>query len=134
MEKTKLGLPVGITIAAMYLTVLFGGYIPALLLLCYAFLYENNKLLKISAVTALGLALACSLVNTLIGLIPNTLEMLTSFIRIFDAYYYMEMSGKITNFLYDALNLAKTVLFILLTVFATMDKPVQLGFIKKYFD
>ena len=134
MEKTRLGLPVGITIAAVYLLVHFGGYTPALLLLGFVLLYEENKALKISAVTAVALALACSLINALIGLIPNLMELLSSFIRIFDEYYYQDMSSQVTNFLYNLLSLGKTVVFVLLAIFAALGKPVQLGFIKKYFE
>ena len=134
MDKTKLGLPVGVCVAATYLIVFFGGWIPALLLLGFILLYEENTTLKISVVTAVALALACALANALIGLIPEFVELIRSLIHCFDPRFYLEMPTRVTNFLYSAVSLAKTVVFVLLAWFAAMDKPKQPAFIKKYFD
>ena len=134
MEKTKLGLPVCLAIAAVYLLVYFGGYTPALLVLGFVLLKEENQTLKISAITAVAVALAYSLINMLIGFIPNLLELVTSFIRVFDAYYYLDMPSAFINFLYNVLSVGRTVVFVALAVMAAMDKPILPGFIKKYLD
>ena len=40
MQKSKLGLPAGIAAAIMYMTGVFGGYFPALLLAGFVLLYH----------------------------------------------------------------------------------------------
>ena len=42
MQKTKIGISVGVMGAVMYFASLFGGYIPMLLLAGYIFLREEN--------------------------------------------------------------------------------------------
>ena len=42
MQKTKIGISVGVMGAVMYFASLFGGYIPMLLLAGYIFLKEEN--------------------------------------------------------------------------------------------
>ena len=42
MQKTKLGITISGLAAAIYLTCLFGGYIPAIILTGYVLMVEEN--------------------------------------------------------------------------------------------
>ena len=49
-SKTNIGISAGLIGAALYLTLLFGGYTPFLFLAAYVFLKEDNAWLKKTAV------------------------------------------------------------------------------------
>ncbi len=55
MQKTKIGISVGVMGAVMYFASLFGGYIPMLLLAGYIFLKEENIWLRKAAFNAVAL-------------------------------------------------------------------------------
>ena len=57
MQKTRLGISVGMLGATIYLSGLFGGYVAILLLAGYSLLFEENIWLKKSAVKAVALLL-----------------------------------------------------------------------------
>lgn len=131
MEKTKIGVSVAVASAAVYLLVLFGGYTAALLLLGYIFLREESESLKVAVLTAVAVALAYSVGNTLLNLPTNLVAILDSFLALFKVYVSMNDIYNFFNLLTNIWSLAKTVVFVLLSVFAFIGKPVQLGFIKK---
>ena len=131
MEKTKLGLSTSILGAAAFLVFHFGGYVAGLLLVGYILIRETDLDLRISAVTALMLSLAFSLVNTLVGLLPNVVGIFESLLYIFDVYLGIEVINDVFNFFYNVISLAKTVIFLLLAVFTLVGKPIRLPFIKK---
>lgn len=131
MEKTKIGVSVAIASAAVYLLVLFGGYTAALLLLGYIFLCEQSKDLKVSVLTAVAVALAYSVGNTLLNLPTNLVAILDNFLSLFKIYVSMNDIYNFFNLLTNIWSLIKTVALVLLSVFAFIGKPVQLGFIKK---
>ena len=54
MQKTKIGISVGVMGAVMYFASLFGGYIPMLLLAGYIFLKEENIWLRKAAFKAVA--------------------------------------------------------------------------------
>lgn len=78
MQKTKLGVSVAVLGAAMYFTGLFSGYIVAVVLAGYILLMEENEWLKKTAVKAVALMIAFSLLSTLLGLIPGVINFIDS--------------------------------------------------------
>lgn len=74
MEKTKLGVSVGIFGAFLYVAALFGGYIAITLLAGYVLLMESNEWLKKTAVKAVATLACFSFLSLLIGLIPDAVE------------------------------------------------------------
>ena len=55
MQKTKLGISVGLLGAAIYFTGLFSGYLVAVLLAGYVLMFEENEWLRKNAVKAVAL-------------------------------------------------------------------------------
>jgi len=134
MEKTKLGLPVGIVGAAAFLLFHFGGFTPGLLLLGYILLCETDTGLKNTALTAAALALAFSLVNALIGLLPSVVNLFTSLLGIFTVNVNTWLLDSIFNFFYQAVSLLKTVVMLAMAFLAFKGKVFEIPFLKKLFD
>ena len=135
MEKTKLALPVTMVAAAAWLLGLYGGYVIAGILIGYVLLKEDSQWLKKNCLRVLIGMLAFSVAFTVINLLPNLLELLYSFLRIFNVNIYLDFLHEIFNLLYSVVSLIKTVLFILMGVAAALNKdfkiPVLDPFIEK---
>ena len=131
MEKTKLGLSVGIVGAAAYLLYQFGGYTPALLLVGYILLCETNSSLKVSALTATLITLGYALVNYAVFLLPNVTNLLTTFLNIFGIHPELYIVDYIFNFLGSAVGFLKGLLMVFLAGMCLFNKPIELPFLKK---
>lgn len=132
MEKTKLGLSVPVASALVYLLMLFGGYTAGLLAIGYILLREENEGLKKHALTTLLVAICISVVNLLIGVLPEVVDLFRTFAAIFDEYVESGAVSSLSGFLYAALSLAKTVVFLVLAWKAYKGRYVKLGFIEKF--
>lgn len=131
MEKSKLGLSTGIVGAIVILLVLFGGYTVGLLAVGYVLLWEKDVSLRVSALTALLVALAASVINMVVGLLPDLVDIFSSMMNIFKVYLNLDVVYSIANFFYNIVSLLKTVALAVLAVFSLIGKPLMLGFIKK---
>ena len=131
MEKTKLGLSVGVVGAAAFLLFQFGGYTPALLLVGYILLCESNAGLKKTALTATVIAIGYSLVNYAIYLLPNAINLLTSFLNIFGVYPELYIINRIFEFLSVTAGFLKGLLMVFLAGMSLLNKSVELPLLKK---
>ena len=135
MEKTKLNLSVAMAAAAAWLLGLYGGYVILGIFVGYVLLKEDSQCLKKACLRVLILMLTFSVANTAINLIPNLLELLYSFLRIFNVSIYLDFVHKIFNLLSNILSLVRTVVFIAMAILAALNKnfklPVVDSFIEK---
>lgn len=131
MEKTKLGLKVSVMGALTYLLFLFGGYTAGLLVVGYILLCEENGDLKKHALTAVLTAIAISVANLVIGLLPDVVDVFQALIAIFDGYLDGGIITSFANFLYAILSLVKTVAFVGLAAAALLGKSIKVSLIDK---
>ena len=114
MEKTKLGLPVGLTAAVLGLLCYYGGYVASAIVVGYVLLKEENEFLKKFILKVLVLMVTFSVLNTVIYFIPNVLGVVYSLINIVNVDLYLGFVDRIINFLGNALSVVKIVVFLLL--------------------
>lgn len=138
MQKTKLGISVGLLGAAVYFAGLFSGYIVMILLAGYVLLAEENIWLKKASVKAVALMMGFSLLSALLGLIPDAIGVVDSICNIFNGYFTLSVVTKIISMLRTVLSFAETVLFLILGLKAlnqgTLPIPVIDKLINKYMD
>lgn len=134
MEKTKFGLSVALVSAFVYLVALFGGYTPLILVAGYILIAEENAQLKKAAVTAMAVLLAVSAAVFLVGLIPDLLNTVYTFLRLFDVHPYDSTIQTLANLLSNIIYIARSVVLIGLAGLALINKPIKLPFIDKLFD
>lgn len=127
MEKTKLGVSVGMLGAAVFFSALFGGYIPALIVAGYILLCEENAWLKKAAVKSVALLMAFSVAIYLIDLIPDVLGWLTSFLSVIGLNISLSFIYSIVNLLTSALSIVKTVAFLLLGLKALKQETIAIS-------
>ena len=93
MQKTKLGISVGLLGAAVYFTALFGGYLPLIVLAGYILLFEENPWLKKSAVKSAVIVFSFALLSALIGFIPNAIDLINDVFNVFKGHFSHRRMG-----------------------------------------
>lgn len=130
--KTKLGISVGLLGAALYFSVLFGGYIPVILLAGYVLLFEGNEWLRRAAVKAVVLSMSIAFLITLINLIPDLLGWIASLVNVFKVEFNYNIISSIVSVITRAIDIIRTCLFLLLGVKALNQGTVAVPFVDKF--
>lgn len=138
MQKTRLGITVGLIGAALYFSGLFGGYMITIILAGYVLLCEENAWLKKAAVKTVAIMMGFSLLGSLIYLIPNAIGVIDSVLNVFGGNFYLAFVSNIIDVLDKVLVLAEKLLFIILGLKAfnqgNISVPVIDKLINKYMD
>lgn len=129
MQKTKIGISVGVMGAVMYFASLFGGYIPMLLLAGYIFLKEENIWLRKAAFKAVALMLVFSACGAVISSVNDILGIFNS---LFD--WSLEIPLELDYVLSRIIDLVKVIMFAVLgfrvfsqgdVAISTIDKAIS---------
>ena len=138
MQKTRLGISVGLLGAATFFSGLFGGYVATLLLAGYTLLFEDNAWLKKSAVKAVAVMICFSVLGFIVGLIPNLINMVNYICNIFGGYFTLTFVDNVFSTLTAVLSLIKDIVFVMLGLKAlsqgTITLPIIDRMINKYID
>jgi len=127
MQKSRLGISVGLLGAAIYLVALFGGYIPLILLAGYVLLFEENPWLRRSAVKAGVIVFVFSLLSALIGFIPNAMELISDIVRIFNGSFYIPVVSNIISLTNTVLMIVQKILLLVLGIKALTQGNLPIG-------
>ena len=126
--KSNLGISVGLLGAAAYFTGLFGGYVPLLLVVGYILLREQNDWLRWSAVKALLVCLFFSGLSAAIGLLPDLLGCVDSFVSIFSpAGFSITALNRLLSLVLLVVDMVRTVVLLLLGLRALHQGTIRLG-------
>jgi len=138
MQKTKLGISVGLLGAIFFFAGFFGGYLVTILMAGYILLVEDNAWLKRVTVKGVVLMLFFSVLAALINFIPNVVDLIDSLLRIFKNDFYIPVISNIINFILTVLNVAEKVLFLILGFKALKQTTIVIppldSFVGKYMD
>ena len=136
MQKTRLGISVGLLGAAIYFMGLFSGYLLAVLLAGYVLLFEENSWLRKNAVKAMSVLAVFSLLITVLYLVPNAIGFINDVVSIFGGSFYVAFLSNLISAAVAALNIIEKLLIIGLGVKAltqgTIAVPVVDNLINKY--
>lgn len=114
MQKTKLGISVGLMGAIAYFAGLFSGYLVAVLIFGYIMLVEDNPWLRKTAVKSIVLLVTFSALSAVIGLIPDFISFINTIFNVFGSYFSLSVVTNILAVLTSALSILKTVVFLVL--------------------
>ncbi len=138
MQKTKLGISVGLLGAIFFFAGFFGGYLVTILMAGYILLVEDNAWLKRVTVKGVVLMLFFSVLAALINFIPNIVDLIDSLLRIFKNDFYIPVISNIINFILTVLNVAEKILFLILGFKALKQTTIVIppldSFVGKYMD
>lgn len=114
MQRTKLGISVGLLGAAICFSGLFGGYLLTGILVGYVLLFEENIWLRKSAVKTFVLMIGFSIISAAVGLLPSVIRVVDDIFMMFGGYFE---AGFATNFLAAVLTLldmSETILLLMM--------------------
>ena len=138
MQKTKLGISVGLLGAALFLSCLFGGYTIAIILAGYILLFEENVWLKKATVKGVALMFGFAFISSVIYLIPNAITFIDSICNVFGGDFYISFVSNVIDVIDNVLGIAEKLLFIVLAIKAfnqgTVKIPVIDSLVNKYMD
>jgi len=136
MQKTRLGISVGMLGAAVYLTGLFSGYLVAILMAGYVLLFEENGWLKRSVVKAVSLMVFFSFITVLINLIPDAMNCISYIASMFGGNFHVGFISNLVSAVTSVIDIIEKVFFLALGVKAlnqrTIAVPVVDKLISKY--
>ena len=138
MEKTKLGVSVGIFGAFLYVAALFGGYIAITLLAGYVLLMESNEWLKKTAVKAVATLARFSFLSLLVGLIPDAVDVITGVFNVFFNFFgnsiHFSIIDNIFSVISQIISFLKDLVFAVLIYKAFNQGTIKLPVIDKLID
>lgn len=136
MQKSRLGISVGLLGAAVYFAGLINGLLLITILAGYILLAEDNEWLRRTSVKAVVLCVAFSLASVVVGLIPETINVINSFVSIFGGSFSISFVSSLVKFVNDAIMFIRNILFVILGLKAlhqgTIVVPVIDKMINKY--
>lgn len=134
MQKTRLGVGVGLVAAAMYFIGLFGGYLAAIVLAGYVLLFEEDEWLKKTVVKVVALMVLFSILTGIINLIPDVMDCLSNFIKGFYGFLVIGILSRTTTLAVIILDVIRTLLFIVLGFKALRQKTITIPLVDKLVD
>ena len=129
MQKTKLGISVGVLCSILFFTCLFGGWLAAFAITAYILIKEENPWLKKTSVKAVLLMILFSVVPAVLSLIPDLFDVLNSIWYIFDSFIdveFFETIEKIIHALNSIIYYIEKILFLLLGIFALKQSTIKI--------
>lgn len=136
VQKTKLGISVGLLGAAIYFMGLFSGYMVAVLLVGYVLLFEENEWLKKSAVKAIAVMVLFSILIAVANLVPNAISVIDYIVSMFGGNFHIAFVTNMINAIVAVLNIIQKLLFLGLGMSAlsqgTIAVPIVDNLVDKY--
>ena len=134
MQKTKLGISVGLLGAIMCFSTLFSGYFISLILLGYILLFESNEWLRKNSVKAVILLISFSAARTLIGLIPDAISLIDSVVSLVGGSFGILFVSRLVSLCNNVLSVLKTLVFLVLGFKAFNQGTIKIGFVDRMLD
>lgn len=114
MQKTRLGISVGLFGAAIYFVGLFSGLLSAILLAGYVLIFEENEWLKRNVVKAITLMILFSICTTVVNLIPNGINFINNLLAIFGGSFSVNFLSRFAIAFVSLIDIFEKVLFMIL--------------------
>jgi len=128
MQKTKLGISVGLLGAALYFVGLM-NIIPLIIMTGYVLLFEENEWLKKTAVKAVGVAIFFTILNSIVGLVSNSSFFLEDLVLLFNGTIDLMWLNRILSISRTVISFVQTLFLLLLGFKAFKQGNVKLGLV-----
>lgn len=129
MKKSTLGIPYGVLAAVLYISCLYSGALAVFLVAGYILLKEKEEWIRTQAVKVILLMLVFGVFTIVLGLIPDTIALLSSFVSIFGGSISIPFVSNIISFLTTAIIYIKNIVFLVLAYKSLSEKTVKIPFV-----
>lgn len=131
MQKTKLGIGVGLMGAIICFVGFYSGILALIVLGGYVFLKEDNEWLKKTCVKVLVISLAFSIATTVLGLIPSGFGLITDLVALVNVSVRFSFINNLVYLLQDILSLLQKLVFLALGFKALNEGTIAIPFVDK---
>lgn len=131
MQRTKLGVSVGMLGAIIYLTGLFGGLLIPVLITGCVLLSEENEWLRKSAVKAIAVIAFFAFLTTALNLIPDAIGTIHSVVAIFGGRFSIVAVSNIISAAVSILALIEKILLLALGIKALNQGNITIPVVDK---
>lgn len=139
MQKSKLGVSVGVLASLLFFANLFNnaktfvylGSLITILIAGYILIAENNAWLRKTAVKAVALTVFFALIPGILNLVPSIADVINEIIGLFGGSLYIGFTYKAISAIVSLLSVVERILFIILGVLAFSEKSVKLAEVDK---
>ncbi len=132
MQKTKLGISVGLMGLILYCLGLFCNYYVIIAAVVFVLYAEQDLWLRRTAVKVLALSFLFPAIRLVIGFIPDGIGIINDITMMFDKPFSISIVSKILTFITDAIDIGENLIFILLGVMAYSKKTIELPVIDSF--
>lgn len=132
MQKTKLGISVGLLGALLYFSGLFSGFVITIIMAGYVLLVEENVWLRKACVKAVTLMVAFAALSALLGLIPGAISVINETCVLFDGYFHIEYVNEIISLLQNIINFVEKLVFLGLGFKALTQGTIQIPMVDEF--
>lgn len=133
MEKTKLGISVGLLGAALYFLGLLNS-LPLIILAGYVLLFEQNVWLRKSAVKVVAILLVFNVLSSIVGVSNDIFDILNAPLSWLRISFRLSWPLNVDTIVLNILNIAKTLLLMLLGFRALSQGTFSVGIIDNVID
>ena len=134
MQKTKIGISAGCFGAVIYLAGVTGGLLLAAILIGYVLLVEENLWLRRCAVKAGALLFVFSMCILAIGLIPDAINCIESFLSVIRINANEVFITNLTSAIVQAVQIWQKILFLALGLKALNMSTIVMPGVEKFVD
>lgn len=134
MQKTKLGISVGLLGAIAYFVGIFSGYTPAIIVFGYIMLVEDNPWLRKTAVKSIVLLVTFSILSEFIDFIPQIIYFVDSIFTVFGSSFSISVVTNIIGVLESALVIVEPIVFIVLGLKALSQGTIKVPLVDDIVD
>ena len=128
---TKLGIKTSTFAMLVCVLGLVGGYVSILLAVGYVLFAEQDNMLRKTSLKVLTIMCCASLMGIAIGLLPDFISWISSFIGLFGGALYIGFLSHLCSFLMQTVSLAETVILVIMAFMAFKGKELKIGFLDK---
>ena len=126
MQKTKLGVPVGLLAAMLFFISVFSGYTGLLLLGGYILLFEENTWLKKMVIKVVALSVVFSILFAFLNFLPNIITVIDNIVSFFSITYKVSLTSTMFYNIIIILTKVQDVIFIILGIKAMKGETIAL--------
>ena len=130
MQKTKLGVSVGLLGAALYFIGLMSIF-PLVILAGYVLLFEENEWLRKTAVKAVAVVLFFAILNSIVGLLNNPSSLLSDIWALFGGRIDLAWYSRILSIARTVISFVQVLFLLMLGFKALKQGDVKLGAVDK---
>jgi hypothetical protein len=133
MQKTKIGISVGLFAAALYFIGLIGPT-PLVLAVLYVFFVEEDTWLKKSAVRAVAVVVAFAVLSSFLRVLDNSTTLINDFVLLFRQSVELADINRLIRICQTILRIIEAIILLVLGFTALKQKTVGLGPVDKVVD